>query len=200
MRIPLLLTSIFLISAASARAACDLSISRSGTYLGGFAFGTLKIGEIYGLKTAEHEWVVVDSLWTDAEVPERDYTYFLGQVCERSRFAGIEAGNRHARDCFSFGCRQMTNWYWKGGAEFMACDGFSRLQPLSQLRVSRPARNQVRIVLEDLPSEASMAVETSTDLKTWRAAATVAADGSNINLMLLNTGRSVVCRARFPHL
>lgn len=141
------------------------------------------------------EWIVADPTSTDGEDTEGNYAYFFGQVYDGRSFVSVDAGHKHIRGNLTYGLLQVGGFYWDGGLELISSDGFSRLQPLSTVKAT-PSSSQVTVNVEDTPTEGSMVIESSTDLKTWQAELTEPATGGNKTFTLPKRGNSAFYRAR----
>ena len=141
------------------------------------------------------EWIVADPTSTDGEDTEGNYAYFFGQVYDGRNFVSMDAGYVHIRNYITWGLLQVPNWYWNGGAEFVSREGYSRLQPLSTVKAT-PSSSQVTVDVEDTPTEGSMVIESSTDLKTWQAELTEPATGGNKTFILPKRGNTAFYRSR----
>jgi hypothetical protein len=141
------------------------------------------------------EWIVADPTATNTEDTEGNYAYFFGQVYDGRSFVGVDVGYAHIRSYNIYGNLQVPNWHWNGGAELVSRDGYSRLQPLSTVKAT-PSSSQVTVNVEDTPTEGSMVIESSTDLKTWQAEVTEPANGGNKTFTLPKRSNSAFYRAR----
>jgi hypothetical protein len=141
------------------------------------------------------EWIVTDPTSSNGDDTNGEYAYHFGQIFDGNRFATMDAGHKHLRSYWTFWNLQVPNWYWNGGAEFVSRDGYSRLQPLSTVEAT-PKGNEVNIKVEDMPTEGTMVIESSTDLKAWQQEATETAKGGDKTLTLPKRSNTTFYRAR----
>jgi hypothetical protein len=142
------------------------------------------------------EWVVADPTLGNGADPTGTYAYEFGDVPDANQYLAVDVGEQHLMLNNDFGGIQVPNWWWTGGATFNSYTAVSYLQPNGVLCMTNSSNGSLQFYLNDVPTEGSVVVQTSTDLTLWSPVATNSANGSVINYTFPTTnGQSRFYRA-----
>lgn len=133
------------------------------------------------------EWIVADPTLGNGADPTGTYAYEFGNVPDGNQYLAVDVGSAHLMLNNTFGCIQVPNWWWTGGAAYSSYNGKSYLQPNGVLCLTNGAKGSTSFYIKDPPTMGSVVVEDSTNLNSWTPLVTNSANGSVINYSFPNT-------------
>jgi transglutaminase-like putative cysteine protease len=151
-------------------------------------------------------WLLADPTEGQANDPTGTYAYYFGYVPDANTFLATDVGDNHVMPAnyqtpfnnfyFPF-IGTGPNWWWdSGGAAYTSYNGYNLLQPNGVLSPTNSPVGSIQFYLSDVPSEGTVVVQTSTNLRNWSPVVTNSATGSVINYSFpVTNGASIFYRA-----
>jgi hypothetical protein len=144
-----------------------------------------------------HEWIVADPTSSDKRDTLGNYAYYFGQIDDGNMFVSMSAGDKHSHGFWTLSNIQVAQWPWTNGhLESHSWTCRSYLQPLSKLKLKATENGGINLLISDVPSQGTIAIESSTDLKNWNLIQNIAADEKDKSIDFQKTTQRMFYRSR----
>jgi hypothetical protein len=124
-------------------------------------------------------WLITDACVGNECDPTGSFSWDFSFVPDANDYFAMDVGDQHILPYDNFPELQVPNFWWYGDADYISYDSLAYLQPLCAVSVSNVAGGFVNLILTNVPSEGTVFIQSSTNLKAWSAVATNSSPSGN---------------------